>query len=148
MEEVRQYAAKSPVSAYIHFVNHQKDVRPFHHMSDIFTLTSYKIETFSLAALEAMSSGIPCSLTNIGGAAEMIFENTGAISKSKDAVSIADSWHTLLQKKFDPEALHNYVERNYSLDQMIANYRKEILPETANSKIATTPLIKKAEYNL
>ena len=146
--EVKAYAAKSPVAGYIHFIAHQKDVRPYHHLSDAFTLTSYKIETFSLAALEAMSSGIPCSLTNIGGAAEMIFENTGTLSKAKDARSIAESWYNLLQKQFDPVALHDYVETNYSLDRMIANYEKEILPDMANHKITAIPLNKKPEFNL
>lgn len=128
--QVREYAAKSSVPGYIHFIKHQKDVRPYHHIADIFTLTSYTIETFSLAALEAMSSGIPCSLTNIGGAAEMIFENTGMLSQSKNPSSIAKTWFELLQKKFDPRALHDYVATNYSLDQMIGNYKKAILPAT------------------
>jgi glycosyltransferase involved in cell wall biosynthesis len=147
-EEVKQYAARSSVANYIHFIEHQQDVRPYHYMSDMFTLTSYKIETFSLAALEAMSSGIPCSLTNIGGAAEMIFENTGVLSKSKDAESIADSWYEVLQKKFDPVSLHNCVEKNFSLDEMIANYRKEILSEEINKKKVTIQLAKRPEYNL
>ncbi|MDP4263354.1 MAG: glycosyltransferase [Bacteroidota bacterium] len=133
VKQTRQYAAKSPAAAYIHFVEHQQDVRPYHHISDIFTLTSYTIETFSLAALEAMSSGIPCSLTNIGGAAEMIFENTGMLSQSKNPSSIAKTWFELLQKKFDPQALHDYVATHYSLDQMLCNYKKALLPETISS---------------
>lgn len=132
-EQTRQYASNSGVPGFIHFIEHQKDVRPFHHMSDIFTLTSNSIETFSLAALEAMSSGIPCSLTNIGGAAEMIFEHTGMLSQSKDPSSIAKTWFEILHKKFDPQVLHNYVETNYSLDQMLYNYKKAILPETVSN---------------
>ena len=132
-KQTREYAAKSPVSAYIHFIEHQKDVRPYYHISDIFTLTSYTTETFSLAALEAMSSGLPCSLTNIGGAAEMIFEHTGMLSISKDPSSIAKTWFELLQKKFDPQALHDYVVANYSLDHMLCNYKKVLLPEAVSS---------------
>jgi glycosyltransferase involved in cell wall biosynthesis len=132
-KQMRQYAEKSNAAGYIHFIPHQKDVRPYHYISDVFTLTSYTIETFSLAALEAMSSGIPCSLTNIGGAAEMIFEHNGQLSTSKDPSSIAKTWFELLHKKFDPQALHNYVETNYSLDQMIGNYKKAILPQAVNN---------------
>jgi glycosyltransferase involved in cell wall biosynthesis len=131
VKETREYAQKSKVASYIHFIEHQKDVRPFHYIADIFTLTSYTTETFSLAALEAMSSGLPCSLTNIGGAAEMIFEHTGMLSTSKDPSSIAKTWFELLQKKFDPVALHDYVETNYSLDQMLCNYQKVLLPQAA-----------------
>ncbi|MBL7738942.1 MAG: glycosyltransferase [Chitinophagaceae bacterium] len=131
-EQVKQHAKRSAVANYVHFVPHQKDVRPYHHIADVFTLTSYSIETFSLAALEAMSSGLPCSLTNIGGAAEMIFEHTGMLSQAKNPSSIAKTWFDLLQKKFDARSLHDYVEANYSLDQMICNYQKALLPETAS----------------
>lgn len=131
-EKVRDYASRSRVARYIHFIEHQKDVRPFHRMANVFTLTSYSIETFSLAALEAMSSGVPCSLTNIGGAAEMINEGTGVLSQSKDPLSIANSWFELLQKKFDPVRLHHFVEENFSLGQMLANYRQAILPGQLN----------------
>jgi glycosyltransferase involved in cell wall biosynthesis len=131
--QTQEYAAKSSVAAYVHFIEHQKDVRPYYHISDIFTLTSYTTETFSLAALEAMSSGLPCSLTNIGGAAEMIFEHTGMLSVSKDPSSIAKTWFELLHKKFDPQSLHNYVEANYSLDQMLCNYQKVLLSDTVSS---------------
>jgi glycosyltransferase involved in cell wall biosynthesis len=125
---IKRHAAKSTVSSHIHFIEHQKDVRPYHYMADLFTLTSYKIETFSLAALEAMSSGIPCSLTNIGGAAEMVNEKTGTLSRAKDAASIAESWNTALHKQYDPVELHNYVARNFSITDMIVHYRKELLP--------------------
>lgn len=148
MEQTKQYAAKSPVSGFIHFIEHQKDVRPYHRMADVFTLTSYTIETFSLAALEAMSSGLPCSLTNIGGAAEMIFENTGMLSQSKNPDSIASTWSALLQKKFNAQALHDYVATHYSLDQMIENYKKSILPEITHTKIPTISYTKTAGYKM
>ena len=127
-KRVRDYTAQKNIGSYVHFAGHQSDVRPFHCMSDLFTLTSYTTETFSLAALEAMSSGIPCSLTNIGGAAEMINEKTGLLSKSKDPVSIAETWHEILNKKYDCEFLHNYVSSNFSLPDMLGNYRNVLLP--------------------
>jgi len=131
-QKVQQYSQKSTVANYTHFIEHQKDVRPFHRMADVFTLTSYSIETFSLAALEAMASGVPCSLTNIGGAAEMIFDHTGKLSQSKDPLSIAQSWFDLLQKEFDPMALHNYVAENFSLDKMLTNYKQTIFANSLN----------------
>lgn len=51
------------------FVN---DVRPLLACSDVAVLTSHKIETFSIAALEAMALGKPMVLTRIGGAAEQV----------------------------------------------------------------------------
>lgn len=145
---VKEYVAKSPVSAYIHFVDHQKDVRPYHHMSDLFTLTSHKIETFSLAALEAMSSGIPCSLTRIGGAAEMITEQTGALSESKNPASIAASWDQVLQRSYAPEALHRFVVDRFAIGDMITHYRKELLPGEQAIPLPDPVLAQKPMYNL
>jgi glycosyltransferase involved in cell wall biosynthesis len=124
LKQLTEQVAKDNLQPYIFFVEHQKDVRPYHCLADIFTLTSYTIETFSLAALEAMSSGLPCSLTEIGGAAEMINERSGLLSKAKDAESIADSWFKLLEKKFNPADIHEYVDQNFSLSQMLIQYEK------------------------
>jgi glycosyltransferase involved in cell wall biosynthesis len=133
-EKIRLYTQQKQLAGHIHFIAHQSDVRPFHCMSDLFTLTSYTTETFSLAALEAMSSGIPCSMTNIGGAAEMINEKTGLLSESKNPGSIAGSWFAILQKKYDPVSLHNYVASNFSLNEMLGHYRKILLPAKQQSR--------------
>lgn len=50
----------------------QSDVRPFIAAIDVAVLCSTAVETFSLAALEAMALGKPVVLTDIGGAAEMV----------------------------------------------------------------------------
>jgi glycosyltransferase involved in cell wall biosynthesis len=47
-------------------------VRPFVAAADAVVLCSETVETFSLAALEAMALGKPVVLSEIGGAAEMI----------------------------------------------------------------------------
>ena len=50
----------------------QHDVRPFLAASDAVALCSTSVETFSLAALEAMALGRPVVLSHIGGAADMV----------------------------------------------------------------------------
>jgi glycosyltransferase involved in cell wall biosynthesis len=50
----------------------QQDVRPFLAAADAVALCSTSVETFSLAALEAMALGRPVVLSEIGGAAEMV----------------------------------------------------------------------------
>jgi glycosyltransferase involved in cell wall biosynthesis len=50
----------------------QQDVRPFLAAADAVVLCSTSVETFSLAALEAMALGRPVVLSEIGGAAEMV----------------------------------------------------------------------------
>jgi glycosyltransferase involved in cell wall biosynthesis len=50
----------------------QSDVRPFVACCDVMTLPSHAVETFSIAALEAMALGKPLVLSRIGGAEEQI----------------------------------------------------------------------------
>ena len=50
----------------------QRDVRPLVSSADVVVLTSHRIETFSIAALEAMALGKPLVLTRIGGAEEQV----------------------------------------------------------------------------
>lgn len=123
---LHDHAAAEGVSDYVHFVEHKSDVRPYLCMADVFTLTSHT-ETFSLAALEAMSCGVPCSLTNIGGAAEMINENTGTLSIARNPESIAKSWFEIVQKEYDPISLHKFVKTNFSLSKMLEEYQAVIL---------------------
>lgn len=123
IHELKKQALKLGVAEYVHFVPTQADVRPYYMIADIFTLTSSTTETFSLSALEAMSFGLPCSLTNIGGASEMIEENkTGILSKPGNPVSIAASWDTLLSRPFDREYIRNRVKENFSVENMIKQY--------------------------
>ena len=49
-----------------------QDVRPLLAAADVVALPSTSVETFSLAALEAMALGRPVVLSDIGGAAEMV----------------------------------------------------------------------------
>jgi glycosyltransferase involved in cell wall biosynthesis len=123
---LHDHAANHGVTEFVHFIDHQSDVRPYLCMSDVFTLTSHT-ETFSLAALEAMSCGVPCSLTNIGGAAEMINENTGTLSQARNPESIAKSWYEIIQKEYDPISLHKFVKTNFSLSKMLQEYQDVIL---------------------
>jgi glycosyltransferase involved in cell wall biosynthesis len=91
-------------------------------LADVYTLTS-DTETFSLSALEAMSFGLPCSLTDIGGASEMIEINkTGVLSTPGDPVSIAASWNTLLTLEFNREYIRQRVLDNFTSVDMVRHY--------------------------
>lgn len=50
----------------------QRDVRPYLDACDVIALCSVAVETFSLAALEAMAMGKPVVHADLGGAVEMI----------------------------------------------------------------------------
>lgn len=121
---VQQYELQS----FVHFEGNQKDVRDYYEIADLFTLTSVSVETFSIAALEAMCYGLPLSLTSIGGASEMVFEpKNGLLSKAKDTDSIARTWAQLLDTHFDKNAIRNIAINNFSLDIMFAKYHQVLI---------------------
>jgi glycosyltransferase involved in cell wall biosynthesis len=65
-------AAELAISDRVHFIGAVDDVRPVLAALDVFLLPSIAVESFSNAALEAMSMGRPVILSDIGGAREMI----------------------------------------------------------------------------
>jgi len=60
------------ISLVIPCHNEEQNLRPLLAASDVVALPSTSVETFSLAALEAMALGRPVVLSEIGGAAEMV----------------------------------------------------------------------------
>jgi glycosyltransferase involved in cell wall biosynthesis len=65
-------AAQLAIADRVHFIGTVDDVRPVLAALDVFVLPSIAVESFSNAALEAMSMGRPVILSDIGGAREMI----------------------------------------------------------------------------
>ena len=125
ISSLKDLASKSGLDGFIHFSGIQSDVRKFYMISSIFTLTSNSIETFSLAALEAMSFSLPCSLTDIGGASEMISEGVnGFLTQPQNSFSIAKSWSKLLHGEFDKQHIRDLVLQKFNSKKMLDQYIK------------------------
>ena len=127
-------AKEAGLSDHIRFTGSQKDVRPFLRSSDLFTLTSNGVETFSIAALEAMSCGLPCVLTDIGGASEMIEPGINGALCGTDAEDIAAKWASVLGQQLPAPRIHAYIRERFDKDRMMDAYRKAFgLPTTSAS---------------
>jgi glycosyltransferase involved in cell wall biosynthesis len=59
------------LSGHVFFAGFHEDVRPFLEAANAFVLTSHR-EGLPLSVLEAMASGLPCVVTNVGGNAEAV----------------------------------------------------------------------------
>jgi glycosyltransferase involved in cell wall biosynthesis len=126
LEQCRTMAEKMELSEFIKFAGPQSDVRPFYWASNLFTLCSTSVETFSIAALEAMACGLPVVLTNIGGASEMISEGLNGFLCEPDVADIAQKWSKALQFDFSAETIHDFVSKHFSAEKMIGEYTKTL----------------------
>jgi len=101
------------------------DVKKYYWSADLFTLTSNKVETFPISALEAMASGLPCVLTDVGGAKDFIDDKfNGLISKPNDIIDIKNKWlKALLSERLkDKLKIREYVVNNYSIVDSAKSY--------------------------
>jgi glycosyltransferase involved in cell wall biosynthesis len=111
------------------FCGEQRDVRPYLWAADLFTLTSAMIETFSVAALEAMACGLPCVLTNISGAREMVFDGfNGYLVPPSDPMSLAAGWTKVMRdhSKFSPIRIRSFIEEKFTVDKCVSAYQQLI----------------------
>ncbi|KUO61698.1 hypothetical protein APF79_03600 [bacterium BRH_c32] len=91
--------------------------------ADLFTLTSDKVETFPISVLEAMSCGVPCVLTDVGGAKDIIVNDTyGRVVPKHDLDAISKSWIDILESKIDARKNRAHIEQNYSLTIAVEKY--------------------------
>lgn len=124
MTEVKKLVSEEGLEEYVIFAGMQKNVQPFYWAADLFTLCSTSVETFSIAALEAMASGLPCVLTDIGGASEMIVEGQTGYLCIPDEKDIAGKWYKALSENFQRENIYHHVVEKFSADKMVEEYRK------------------------
>ena len=122
--KVQDYVKNLNLSNKVIFAGNQIDVRPFYWASDVFTLTSNGVETFSISALEALACGLPCVLTNIGGANEMIQDGINGYLTSIKSDDIAKQWNKTLNTSFDNENISLGMKKKFSINLMIKNYTK------------------------
>jgi glycosyltransferase involved in cell wall biosynthesis len=128
-DRLRDLARLMSVDGYAIFCGQHADVRPFYRIADLFTLSSVS-ETLSLAALEAMSSGLPCVLPDLGGAGEIIVEGgNGYVVPAGRPDLLAGAWYRALTGSLTWPAprIREYVVSRFSLSACVKSYEDVLL---------------------
>lgn len=104
------------------------DVRPLIAACDVMAITSHHVETFSIAALEAMALGKPMVMTEIGGAAEQIRpQRNGFLYPRGDIDALCDALRALhdpeLRRAMGVQARATVVQR-FSEERMVDAYAR------------------------
>lgn len=126
LNETKELVKKLYMQEYVKFAGFQKDVRSLYWISDLFTLCSTHVETFSVATMEALACGIPAVLTDTGGATEMIIEGfNGYVCRAVEN-EIMITWQKALNENFSKEAISCYQQKNFNKDKMVNEYEQLI----------------------
>ncbi len=124
-------ARELAVDRHVVITGLQREVRPYIATCDVVALCSDTVETFSLAALEAMALGRPVVHSEIGGAGEMIRPGeNGFLFPIGDTEALVDRLARLLNR-VDRERMgrrgRKTVETRFSEYAMVDRYERMLL---------------------
>ena len=125
--EIEQEISNLQLQKHVTLSGYQKDPSRFFNLFDLFLLTSFS-EGMSMTLLEAMSIGLPCVVTDVGGNAEVVSHNqTGRVIASNNVEQLAEQLKDLQQS---PEKLNSMsvaslcrFEEAFTQSIMNANYK-------------------------
>jgi glycosyltransferase involved in cell wall biosynthesis len=126
LDKIESLVKELKMDEYVKFTGFQEDIRPLYWISDLFTLCSTHVETFSIATLEALACGIPIVLTDTGGASEMVIEGFNGFLCKQSESEISLAWFKALKQKFSKSEIAAYQQKNFNKIKMIEGYKKLI----------------------
>jgi len=111
---------------HILFAGEHADVRPWIRALDAGVLCSVAVETFSIAALELMASGMPMIHSRLGGAAEMIDDGVDGfifdIGNTDQLVAAMKALADPAVRATMSAAARDKVLTKFTMDAMVAQY--------------------------
>lgn len=107
--------------------------------ADLFVLAS-RIETFSVATVEAMACGLPVVVTACGGPEELVGPESGVIVPKQDPAALAEALDRTLSDldRFRPEEIAKGVAGRFSAE-VVGRRLLEIYEDARRSAEATVP---------
>jgi glycosyltransferase involved in cell wall biosynthesis len=121
------------------FTGPRDDVAALLHAIDVFVLSSFTIECFPMALLEAMAASRPAVCTAVGGVPEMVQEGvTGHLVPPRDPAALADRLIGLLadepRRRAFGAAARARVEEAFTLERSVAEAERRLLEVAAGPR--------------
>jgi glycosyltransferase involved in cell wall biosynthesis len=127
---IEQTIAALHLDGCVFITGFKDDVRPYLAICDVVVLASHAIETFSIAALEAMAMGKPLVLTRIGGAEEQVIDGkNGFLYEPGDIGALSEKLAALQSepaRKAMGMASRERVEALFSEGRMMEQFEAQI----------------------
>jgi len=120
-KELEQKAKTLELDDFVQFhgMKLKSKVAEFMSQCDFFVLPSL-FETFGCVIIEAMASGKPVVVTNIGGPNEIVTPQTGILVESANAESLKNGLEYMLDNyhKYSATDISKYATENFSLESI------------------------------
>lgn len=129
--ELLRQALTLGLTGHVFFEGFQRNVQPYLRASNAFVLSSDR-EGLPLAILEAMSFGLPCIVTNVGGNAEAIIDGVhGLVVPAGSVEALATAICSLVNNRRDVDEMSKRAKarsyESFNLDERMAELKSTIL---------------------
>lgn len=115
------------LSARFIFLGERSDAQTLMQAMDVFCLSSWS-EAFPNVLGEAMASGVPCVVTDVGDSADIVGD-TGIVVPPSDSEDLAQGLMTMLEKPAEERralgrAARERIKANYGLKTVVGQYAR------------------------
>lgn len=127
-EALKQLTVQLGIAEKVKFLGLRFDMPQIYPLMEVFLLTSLS-EGISVTLLEAMASGVPAVVTDVGGNREVVLQGeTGFLVKPGDEAAVAERTVGLLtdhqqQQEMGAKARER-AETRFTFERMLQHYRK------------------------
>ena len=139
-QQLQQLTAKLNLSQVVSWAGARADMPAVYNALDIFCSASAYGECFSNAIGEAMASGLPCVVTNVGDSAWIVGE-TGIVVPPQNPEALAAAWLKLLkQQEQQSLAVESFPQIERARSRIIEQFSLKILVQkTSQALLASNP---------
>jgi glycosyltransferase involved in cell wall biosynthesis len=121
-------AAAAGIDGVVRFVGPRLDPERVYAALDVATSTSAFGEGFPNAVAEAMACGVPCVVTDVGDAGDIVARPDRVVPPG-DATALARAWERVIDERTDEaEALRRSIEERYSVARLVERTEAVLIP--------------------